>query len=411
MPIKPKTLAVNDGGSKKPAEEQIRFKGITPDKSDKDTQTGSFKPSYSSLQTEQQTTAPKNAVSPAQTRTPTGTGAQPAAAQAAPAAPTAQQDPTTNQSAPAATPTEQAPSTEAYEKAMAHLREMEKSRPSYESAYDADIADVYAQITGRGNFSYDLSEDALWQMYQEDYTRMGRRAMQDTMGKAAGLTGGYGSSYGQAVGQEAYDRYIEEMMDIAPELEERAYQRWTQEGDRLEDQLEYLREREAEDYARYLDEDKRWQADRDFAADQAAAEYSKWLTERSYADSREAQAHERENEERTRLESLIAIGYKPTDQELQRAGMSKAQYDTIAAQFAPAEPAKTVVYAAKKQTGTDPAKETDEQLEYLQYLKDQGFTPGSQVYQTAMRQLGYTKDPLTSATRNAGTSLGGQGGR
>lgn len=293
----------------------------------------------------------------------------------------------------------------AYETALARLNEIEGKRPGYESRYDADIADLYAQITGRGDYNYSLEDDPLWQMYREDYTRLGKRAMQDTMGRAAALTGGYGSSYGQAAGQQAYDSYLAELMGIAPELEERAYQRWSDEGERMNERLKTLRDLEAEDYARFLDEDKRWQDERDFAAGQADAEYGRWLTERGYADNREALAYDRENDARELLVGLIAYGYEPTEQELREAGLNRKQYEAIAAQYAPQTP-QTVYVPVGGQTqgtGSDPVQDdAAEGMAYLQYLRDQGYTPGSQYYQMAMRQLGYTSDPLRAGGGNGG---------
>ena len=46
--------------------------------------------------------------------------------------------------------------------------------------------------------------------------QQGKQAMQDTMGQAAALTGGYGSTYGQAVGQQQYDAYLQNLNDEVP---------------------------------------------------------------------------------------------------------------------------------------------------------------------------------------------------
>ena len=47
----------------------------------------------------------------------------------------------------------------------------------------------------REDFQYDVDADALYQQYKDRYVELGKTAMQDTMGKAVALTGGYGSSY------------------------------------------------------------------------------------------------------------------------------------------------------------------------------------------------------------------------
>lgn len=85
----------------------------------------------------------------------------------------------------------------------------------------------------REDFQYDLNGDALYRQYKDRYTQMGRVAMQDTMGQAAALTGGYGSSYAQNVGQQAYNSYLQQLGDVVPELYQLAYDRYRDKGDRL----------------------------------------------------------------------------------------------------------------------------------------------------------------------------------
>ncbi len=85
----------------------------------------------------------------------------------------------------------------------------------------------------REDFQYDVNADALYQRYKDQYTQLGKRAMQDTMGQAAALTGGYSSSYAQSVGQQAYNRYLQQLGDVVPELYQLAYDRYRDKGDRL----------------------------------------------------------------------------------------------------------------------------------------------------------------------------------
>ena len=46
--------------------------------------------------------------------------------------------------------------------------------------------------------------------------------MEDTLGKAAALTGGYASSYAQSAGQQAYNGYLQELAALVPELRQAA---------------------------------------------------------------------------------------------------------------------------------------------------------------------------------------------
>ena len=85
----------------------------------------------------------------------------------------------------------------------------------------------------REDFQYDVNADALYRHYKDQYTQLGKRAMQDTMGQASTLTGGYGSSYAQSVGQQAYQSYLSKMDDVIPELYQLAYQKYQDEGNRL----------------------------------------------------------------------------------------------------------------------------------------------------------------------------------
>ena len=90
---------------------------------------------------------------------------------------------------------------------------------------------MYQQLQDRGPFQFDLDGNALYQQYRDQYMNNGRLAMQDSMGQAAGLTGGYGSSYSQAVGNQAYNNELAKLNDKVPEiyeLERAAYDRDTQ---------------------------------------------------------------------------------------------------------------------------------------------------------------------------------------
>ncbi len=85
----------------------------------------------------------------------------------------------------------------------------------------------------RPDFRYDANGDALYRRYKDQYAQLGKTAMQDTMGQAAALTGGYGSSYAQNVGQQAYQSYLSKVDDVIPELYQLAYDRYRDKGDRL----------------------------------------------------------------------------------------------------------------------------------------------------------------------------------
>lgn len=194
----------------------------------------------------------------------------------------------------------------------------------YTSPYQQQIDDLYQQITGRKPFNYNIDQDAMWQSLKADYQRMGKKAMQDTMGRAAGLTGGYGSSYGQAAGQAAYDEYLTQLSERAPELYDRALKRYQAEGDAMRDNLGILLQRDSDDYNRFRTE-------RAYADERADLDYQRQQKEREYNDSRADKEYQRQQEERNYIMSLIQYGYNPTDEDLAAAGMSREEADQIAA--------------------------------------------------------------------------------
>lgn len=122
---------------------------------------------------------------------------------------------------------------------------------TYESKYDEQLADLYNQITQRKPFNYSSDDDMLYQQYVQKYTQQGKQAMKDTLGQAAALTGGYGSSYGQAVGQQTYDAYLQQLNDILPQMYDRAYQQYNDEGNKLSQQYSLLSDIENKDYSRW----------------------------------------------------------------------------------------------------------------------------------------------------------------
>lgn len=130
-------------------------------------------------------------------------------------------------------------------------------RPVYGASYDDELNEVYSKLSGREKFSYNPASDGLYQQYKDSYIQQGRRAMQDSIGQAVALTGGYGSSYAESVGQQSYDEQLQKLFDIVPELYGLAYQRYQDEGESLETRygmLSDLRANEYEEYENALDE-------------------------------------------------------------------------------------------------------------------------------------------------------------
>ena len=133
-------------------------------------------------------------------------------------------------------------------------RQTQPQKPgAYSSQWTKTLEGLYDEITNRKAFSYDLGTDPMYRQYRQQYQSLGRAAMEDTMGKAAALTGGYGSSYAQAAGQQAYNAYLQSLNEVVPELYSQARAQYTQEGNDLLSRYQLALGREQADYEKYRD--------------------------------------------------------------------------------------------------------------------------------------------------------------
>lgn len=143
---------------------------------------------------------------------------------------------------------------------QALLDSLAQLRPGdYESAFTAQLDALYQEISSRPGFSYDPGSDAAYQSYALQYARQGRAAMADTLGQTAHLTGGYGSSYAQSAAQQSYQRYLQQLSDVLPQLQSAAYSRYRDEGDALLDRYKLLQGQDEEAYGRWQDLVSAWQ--------------------------------------------------------------------------------------------------------------------------------------------------------
>jgi len=222
-------------------------------------------------------------------------------------------------------------------------------KPVYSDSYAAEKRRVQAQLDGRGPFVYDAGRDPLYRDYRDRYVQEGRLAMRDTVGKAAALTGGYGSSYGEAAGQQAFDTYLRKLGEVIPTLYGLAYQRWSDEGAALQSRAEALDRAQAQEYARYRDDMADWARERDYAMKLEQAEYERMADEYARETAAEAEQYKRRQAELQRQDAaekaayereqdaykrrqdaynrlykaIRETGYRPTDDELREAGMSR----------------------------------------------------------------------------------------
>lgn len=137
-------------------------------------------------------------------------------------------------------------------------------KPVYQGTYDQQLNDLYQQIVNRDKFSYNVNEDALYQQYADQYVQQGKLAMQDAMGMASALTGGYGNSYAQSVGQQTYQGYLQKLNDIVPELHSLARAQYDQEGQDLLTRYSMLGDMRDTEYQRYQDDLNQYWQDKSF---------------------------------------------------------------------------------------------------------------------------------------------------
>lgn len=219
---------------------------------------------------------------------------------------------------------------QAYQEALRRMQETEQTRPEYQDSYSQQLKDLYDKIMGREKFRYDAANDPLYQQYRQMYVQQGRQAMADTMGQAAGLTGGYGSTYSQAAGQQQYDAYLQKLNEVVPELYAQARQAYNDEGDRMLQQYQLTGDLRDDEYNRYQDRLSNWWKDLSYQADRADTEYSRgaenwWNAESAGRQDREF-AYQQKKDAYSNLVTLIgATGYSPSQQELEAAGMSAAE--------------------------------------------------------------------------------------
>ena len=167
--------------------------------------------------------------------------------------------------------------------------------PGYQSQWTEQIDKIWNDYQNRGPFEFNVNEDALYQQYRDRYIRDGQIAMEDTLGQASALTGGYDNSYAQSVGQQTYNRYLEGLNDIVPELYAMALDRYTQQGNDMLAQYGLLMDRENQDYGRYQDA-------------------------MSLA--------------RSQVDAMLSIGKRPSQDLIDQSGLSKEYVDAILSQFA-----------------------------------------------------------------------------
>lgn len=180
---------------------------------------------------------------------------------------------------------------EAYKAAMDYTNSLLQQMNSGRTAYTDKINSLMAEYENRDEFSYDMATDPMFQQMLASSMNSGRMAMEDTIGQAAALTGGYGNTYGTRAGNAAYNQYISEAYGNLPEYYDLALQAYNAEGDQMMRELAMLQDADNREYGRLVDA---YNANLGAANDMYNQEYSQYvdkLNQTNYENERAYKAY------------------------------------------------------------------------------------------------------------------------
>lgn len=193
--------------------------------------------------------------------------------------------------------------------------------------------EISQKLENQKPFSYAPEADPLYRQYQRQYTRQGKLAMEDTVGKAAALTGGYGNSYAQQVGQQTYNAYVDRANDRIPELYALAQAQYDRERNALLQQYNLYAAMENADLQReqmeWQQEQAAWQQEwqKEQAAWQQAwqKEQAAWNQQQDLWQREQVQWQQEQTEQGVAYElvmSMLSYGIMPSEERLNAAGIT-----------------------------------------------------------------------------------------
>ena len=219
-------------------------------------------------------------------------------------------------------------------------------------------------LLDRPAFSYDPEADPLYRAAREQYTRQGRRAMEDSMGRAAALSGGYASSYAQLRGDQAYDERLSRLAELLPDYYEKARSAYDKETGRLRDALgaalglydkdyqlwldrQSARERQAAAEAKqeqweqeFIEDHSRWETefneDHSRWSEEQLREAERWAAQQAAAQDKQDRSDQASARSYAYKMAMLALqhGLRVSDALLQSADIDKAYAETIRRYYA-----------------------------------------------------------------------------
>ena len=164
-------------------------------------------------------------------------------------------------------------SSDAYNQAMQYTNQLLEKLNSGKTSYTDQIKELMGKIQNREDFEYDVDKDTLFQQALASAMGSGKSAMEDTIGQASALTGGYGSTYATSAANQAYNSYIEDAYNNLPEYYNLALQAYQAEGQEMYQQLDMLNAADATEWGRTFDA---WQSNFANAQQIYNQDYSLW---------------------------------------------------------------------------------------------------------------------------------------
>lgn len=256
--------------------------------------------------------------------------------------------------------------------------------PQYEDPYAGQMDELLGQILNREKFSYDYTQDPLYQQYLEQYLREGNRSMQDTLGAVSARTGGLASSWAQTAAQEANDYYASQAADKIPELYQLAYDMYLKDLDGKVQDLGLLQSMSNSQYDRYRDTMSDWQNDRAFAynkyrdqvgdsqwnqnfnyqAGRDQVNDARYDTEWNYQVDRDKLSDARYDSETAydRAMAMLSAGVMPSSDLLSKAGLTGIQAAAIIASANSAKASKSSGSSGGKKSTSSSGKQDYDSL-------------------------------------------------
>lgn len=137
--------------------------------------------------------------------------------------------------------------------------------PVYESRYDDKFMAILDRYLEPEPFKYDYTTDPSYQAYENKYKSLGDTAFQNTIGDIASISGdGRLSSWSTSAASQARNKYMQDLSNVIPMLEQQAYGRNRDAYGDIGRQLEALQALDSKDYGKYRDSVGDFQTNRGF---------------------------------------------------------------------------------------------------------------------------------------------------